>query len=38
VKEGEQGGTTETRETRELPRAGTIDVEAKDKTNSRDFR
>ena len=39
VKEGEQGGTgTTVTETRELPRAGTIDVEAKEKTNSRDFR
>lgn len=43
VKEGEQPANPEARaenraETRELPRAGTIDVEAKEKTSSRDFR
>jgi sec-independent protein translocase protein TatA len=37
-KEGMKEGETTSAEQRELPRNGTVDVEAKDKTRSSDYR
>jgi sec-independent protein translocase protein TatA len=38
MKEGEDGGATPASRERELTRPSAIDVEAKEPTNSRDFR